>query len=58
MNRIAEIESVMENSDSEYEKEKMGERKARLSNGVATIKVGGASEVEVGEKKDRVQDAL
>ena len=48
----------MENSDSEYEKEKMGERKARLSNGVATIKVGGASEVEVGEKKDRVQDAL
>merc|ERR1712203_616636 len=43
---------------SEYEKEKLQERIARLSDGVATIKVGGASEVEVNERKDRVQDAL
>merc|ERR1719154_528182 len=45
-------------SDSEYEKEKMQERLARLSSGVAVIKVGGSSEVEVNEKKDRVTDAL
>jgi chaperonin GroEL len=43
---------------SEYEKEKLQERLAKLSGGVAVIKVGGASEVEVGEKKDRVDDAL
>ena len=43
---------------SEYEKEKYQERLAKLSGGVAVIKVGGASEVEVGEKKDRVTDAL
>lgn len=43
---------------SEYEKEKLKERLAKLSGGVAVIKVGGVSEVEVGEKKDRVDDAL
>ena len=43
---------------SEYEKEKLQERLAKLSGGVAVIKVGGGSEVEVGEKKDRVVDAL
>jgi len=43
---------------SDYEKEKLAERLAKLSGGVAVIKVGGASEVEVGEKKDRVEDAL
>ena len=40
------------------EKEKLEERLAKLSGGVAVIKVGGASEVEVGEKKDRIEDAL
>lgn len=43
---------------SEYEKEKLQERLAKLSGGIAVIKVGGASEVEMGEKKDRVVDAL
>lgn len=43
---------------SEYEKEKLQERLAKLSGGVAVLKVGGASEVEVSEKKDRVTDAL
>lgn len=56
--RIAEISEQIEQSGSEYEKEKLAERKARLSDGVATIRVGGLSEVEVGEKKDRVTDAL
>ena len=45
-------------SASEYEKEKLQERLAKLSGGVAVIKVGGATETEVGEKKDRVVDAL
>lgn len=45
-------------TNSEYEKEKLSERLAKLSGGIAVIKVGGASEVEVGEKKDRVTDAL
>src|SRR6185369_8969949 len=45
-------------TSSEYEKEKLQERLAKLSGGVAVIKVGGASEVEVGEKKDRIVDAL
>ncbi len=45
-------------STSDYEKEKYQERLAKLSGGVAVIKVGGASEVEVGEKKDRITDAL
>eukprot|EP01134_Creolimax_fragrantissima_P004802 CFRG4802T1 len=56
--RSNEIRSMVENTQSEYEREKLQERLAKLSGGVAVIKVGGASEVEVGEKKDRVTDAL
>merc|ERR1711988_848694 len=52
------IKESIANSSSDYEKEKLQERLAKLSGGVAVIKVGGASEVEVGEKKDRVVDAL
>ena len=48
----------MENTSSDYDKEKLQERMGRLTGGVAIIKVGGASEVEVGELKDRIQDAL
>lgn len=50
--------SVDDSQTSEYEKEKLQERLAKLSGGVAVIRVGGASEVEVGEKKDRYDDAL
>ncbi|ORZ25436.1 hsp60-like protein [Absidia repens] len=57
--RCEEIRNLMDDSStSEYEKEKLHERLAKLSGGVAVIKVGGASEVEVGEKKDRFDDAL
>merc|ERR1719452_419899 len=56
--RCEQIREQIEDSNSEYEKEKMQERLARLSSGVAVIKVGGSSEVEVNEKKDRVTDAL
>lgn len=57
--RCEQIRGVMADpSTSEYEKEKLQERLAKLSGGVAVIKVGGSSEVEVGEKKDRVVDAL
>lgn len=52
------LKASIEGTSSEYEKEKLQERLAKLSGGVAVIKVGGASEVEVGEKKDRVTDAL
>jgi chaperonin GroEL len=52
------IRAQMEKTTSEYEKEKLSERLAKLSGGVAVIKVGGSSEVEVGEKKDRITDAL
>jgi chaperonin GroEL len=52
------IRSGIETTKSDYEREKLQERLAKLSGGVAVIKVGGASEVEVGEKKDRVVDAL
>ena len=52
------IRALIDKSKSEYEKEKLQERLAKLSGGVAVIKVGGASEVEVAEKKDRVVDAL
>ncbi|KTW26622.1 hsp60-like protein [Pneumocystis carinii B80] len=50
--------AINDSSTSEYEKEKLQERLAKLSGGVAVIRVGGASEVEVGEKKDRFVDAL
>ncbi|CAI5709862.1 unnamed protein product [Peronospora destructor] len=52
------LRDSIEKTTSDYEKEKLQERLAKLSGGVAVIKVGGASEVEVGEKKDRVVDAL
>ncbi len=48
----------MEVTTSEYDKEKLQERLAKLTGGVGVIKVGGASEVEVGEIKDRITDAL
>uniref|UniRef100_A0A0N5APW7 Heat shock protein 60 n=1 Tax=Syphacia muris TaxID=451379 RepID=A0A0N5APW7_9BILA len=56
--RIQLIEDEMHQTTSDYEKEKLNERLAKLSKGVAVLKVGGASEVEVNEKKDRVTDAL
>merc|ERR1712146_383311 len=52
------IKESIANSTSDYEKEKLRERLAKLQGGVAVLKVGGASEVEVGEKKDRIEDAL
>jgi chaperonin GroEL len=52
------LRETIEATSSDYEKEKLQERLAKLSGGVAVIKVGGASEVEVSEKKDRVTDAL
>ena len=58
-NRCEQIRSVMNDaSTSEYDRTKLQERLAKLSGGVAVIKVGGSSEVEVGEKKDRYDDAL
>ncbi|XP_039060359.1 chaperonin CPN60-2, mitochondrial-like isoform X2 [Hibiscus syriacus] len=56
--RCEQIRSSMELSTSDYDKDKLQERLAKLSGGVAVLKIGGASEVEVGEKKDRVTDAL
>jgi len=56
--RVELIRSLIEETHSDYEKEKLSERLARLAGGVAVLKVGGASDVEVGEKKDRVTDAL
>ncbi|NGX34165.1 MAG: 60 kDa chaperonin 1 [Candidatus Anoxychlamydiales bacterium] len=56
-NRIDQIKTHIENSDSDYDKEKLQERLAKLTGGVAIIKVGGATELEVKEKKDRVDDA-
>ena len=56
--RINLIKGQIEQTSSEYEKEKMQERLGKLTGGIAVIKVGGASEVEVGELRDRVDDAL
>jgi chaperonin GroEL len=56
--RVAQLKEDIAATQSEYEKEKLQERLAKLSNGVAVLKVGGSSEVEVGEKKDRITDAL
>ncbi|MBQ6854967.1 MAG: chaperonin GroEL [Alphaproteobacteria bacterium] len=56
--RVAQIKQQIEETSSEYDREKLQERLAKLSGGVAVIKVGGASELEVKEKKDRVDDAL
>ena len=57
-NRVAQIKQQIEDTTSDYDREKLQERLAKLSGGVAVIKVGGASELEVKEKKDRVDDAL
>lgn len=56
--RVAQIKSQMEASTSDYDKEKMQERLAKLAGGVAVLYVGAASEIEMKEKKDRVEDAL
>src|SRR5687768_168257 len=56
--RIAQIKQQIEETTSDYDREKLQERLAKLAGGVAVIKVGGATEVEVKEKKDRVDDAL
>src|SRR6202140_76672 len=56
--RISQIKVQIEDTTSDYDKEKLQERLAKLAGGVAVIRVGGASEVEVKERKDRVDDAL
>ena len=56
--RIAQIKAQVEETTSDYDREKLQERLAKLAGGVAVIRVGGATEVEVKEKKDRVDDAL
>ena len=56
--RVASLRAQVETSTSDYDKEKLQERLAKLSGGVAVIKVGGSSELEVKERKDRVEDAL
>lgn len=56
--RCAQIERQIKDTTSEYDREKLQERLAKLSGGVAVLKVGGATEVEVKERKDRVEDAL
>ena len=56
--RIKQIKAQIEETTSDYDKEKLQERLAKLAGGVAVIKVGGATEVEVKERKDRVDDAL
>ncbi|MBA3519643.1 MAG: chaperonin GroEL [Rhizobiales bacterium] len=56
--RVAQIKAQVEETTSDYDKEKLQERLAKLSGGVAVIRVGGGSEVEVKERKDRVDDAL
>jgi chaperonin GroEL len=56
--RIAQIRKQIEDTTSDYDREKLQERLAKLAGGVAVIKVGGATEVEVKERKDRVDDAL
>ena len=56
--RCAQIRTQIDNTSSDYDKEKLQERLAKLSGGVAVIRVGGATEVEVKERKDRVDDAM
>ncbi len=56
--RIGQIRAQMEDTTSDYDKEKLQERLAKLSGGVAVIRVGGSTELEVKEKKDRIDDAL
>jgi len=56
--RVKQIRAQIEDASSDYDREKLQERVAKLAGGVAVIKVGGATEIEVKEKKDRVDDAL
>jgi chaperonin GroEL len=56
--RVTQLRTQIENSPSDYDKEKMQERLAKLAGGVAVIKVGAATETEMKEKKDRIEDAL
>jgi chaperonin GroEL len=56
--RIAQIKAEIEETTSDYDREKLQERLAKLAGGVAVIRVGGATEVEVKERKDRVDDAM
>ena len=56
--RINQLKAEIENSDSDFDKEKLQERLAKLSGGVAVIKVGAATEIELKEKKHRIEDAL
>src|ERR1700750_1756719 len=56
--RIAQIKAQVEETSSDYDREKLQERLAKLAGGVAVIRVGGATEVEVKERKDRVDDAM
>ncbi len=56
--RVNQIKAEMENTDSDYDREKLQERLAKLSGGVAIIKVGAATEVELKEKKHRIEDAV
>ena len=56
--RVEQIKAQIEETTSDYDKEKLQERLAKLAGGVAVIRVGGATEIEVKEKKDRVEDAL
>ncbi len=56
--RVTQIRAQIEDTTSDYDREKLQERLAKLSGGVAVIKVGGATEIEVRERKDRVDDAL
>ena len=56
--RISQIKTEIENTDSDYDREKLQERLAKLSGGVAVLKVGAATEVELKEKKHRIEDAV
>src|ERR1700734_3670287 len=56
--RVGQIKAQIEETTSDYDKEKLQERLAKLAGGVAVIRIGGATEIEVKEKKDRVEDAL
>ncbi len=56
--RVAQIKNEIENTDSDYDREKLQERLAKLSGGVAVLKVGAATEVELKEKKHRIEDAV
>jgi chaperonin GroEL len=56
--RVSQIKAQIENTESDYDREKLQERLAKLAGGVAVIRVGGATEIEVKERKDRVDDAM